>query len=72
MFLLGTLDRRANQAGAIVGMFAGLAALVLIHEMKWLDWTWYVLAGALVTFVVGALASLIFGTRTATREQRDA
>jgi len=45
---------------------------VLIHGMKWLDWTWYVLAGALVTFVVGALASLIFGTRTATREQRDA
>jgi len=72
MFLLGTLDRRANQTGAIVGMFAGVAALVLIHGMKWLDWTWYVLAGALVTFVVGALASLIFGTRTATREQRDA
>jgi SSS family transporter len=72
IFLLGTLDRRANQAGAILGMFAGLAALVLIHEMKWLDWTWYVLAGALVTFAVGALASLIFGARTATREQRDA
>jgi hypothetical protein len=53
-------------------MFAGLAALVLIHEMKWLDWTWYVLAGALVTFGVGALASLFFGARTSTREQRDA
>jgi len=72
IFLLGTLDRRANQTGAIIGMFAGLAALVLIHEMKWLVWTWYVLAGALVTFGVGALASLVFGARTATREQRDA
>ncbi|MGB6430885.1 MAG: sodium:solute symporter [Candidatus Acidiferrales bacterium] len=72
LFLLGTLDRRANQAGAILGMFAGLAALVLIHKMKWLDWTWYVLAGALVTFAVGALASLIFGARTPTREQREA
>jgi solute:Na+ symporter, SSS family len=66
LFLLGTLDPRANQAGAILGMFAGLAALVLIHEMKWLDWTWYVLAGALVTFAVGALASLILGARNAT------
>ena len=72
IFLLGTLDRRANQTGAIIGMFAGLAALVLIHEMKWLVWTWYVLAGALVTFGVGALASVAFGARTSTREQRDA
>jgi SSS family solute:Na+ symporter len=72
LFLLGTIDRRANQTGAIVGMFAGLAALVLIHEMKWLVWTWYVLAGALITFAVGASVSLIFGARTATPEQRDA
>jgi SSS family transporter len=72
IFLLGTLDRRANQTGAIIGMFAGLTALVLIHEMKWLVWTWYVLAGALVTFGVGALASVAFGARTSTREQRDA
>jgi len=72
LFLLGTIDRRANQAGAISGMFAGLAALVLIHEMKWLDWTWYVLAGAAITFAVGAMTSLIFGPRTETREQREA
>ncbi|MGB6544839.1 MAG: hypothetical protein WBE97_04375, partial [Candidatus Acidiferrales bacterium] len=72
LFLLGTLDRRANQTGAIAGMFAGLAALLLIHEMKWLDWTWYVLAGAFVTFAVGAAVSLIFGPRIATRAQRDA
>ena len=72
LFLLGAIDRRANQAGASMGMFAGLAALVAIHEMKWLDWTWYVLAGALVTFAVGATTSLIFGRRTETREQREA
>jgi SSS family transporter len=72
LFLLGTLDRRANQAGAMIGMFAGLAALVLIHEMRWLAWTWYVLAGALVTFGVGALASLMLGARVETQSQRDA
>jgi solute:Na+ symporter, SSS family len=72
LFLLGTIDARANQTGAIVGMFAGLAALIAIHEMKWLDWTWYVLAGAIVTFAVGAAASVMFGPRMETREQRDA
>jgi len=72
LFLLGTLDRRANQTGALIGMFAGLAALLVIYEMKWLVWTWFVLAGALITFAVGALASLMFGPRTETREQRDA
>jgi SSS family transporter len=72
LFLLGTLDRRANQSGAMIGMFVGLAALVLIHEMRWLVWTWYVLAGALITFGVGALASLMFGTRVETQSQRDA
>jgi solute:Na+ symporter, SSS family len=72
LFLLGTLDRRANQAGAMIGMFAGLAALVLIHEMRWLVWTWYVLAGALITFGVGALASLMVGARVETQSQRDA
>jgi SSS family solute:Na+ symporter len=72
LFLLGTIDRRANQTGAIVGMFAGLAALILIHEMKWLVWTWYVLAGALITFAAGAAASLVLGPRISSREQRDA
>jgi SSS family transporter len=72
LFLLGTLDRRANQTGAMIGMFAGLAALLLIHEMHWLVWTWYVLAGALITFGVGALASLMFGARVETQSQRDA
>ncbi|MGO9640043.1 MAG: sodium:solute symporter [Candidatus Acidiferrales bacterium] len=58
LFLLGFLVRRANAAGAFVGMIAGLAAMLVIHEEKLLVWTWYVLAGAALTFAVGVAASL--------------
>ncbi len=58
LFLLGFLVRRANATGALVGMLAGLAAMLVIQREKLLVWTWYVLAGALITFVAGVLVSL--------------
>jgi SSS family transporter len=69
VFLLGTLTRYATQGGAIVGMIFGFALNVVL----WLDpspiklgpitvphiaFTWYVLIGSIVTFVVGTVASL--------------
>jgi SSS family transporter len=74
VFLLGTLTRYATQAGAIAGMITGFA----LNMTLWLQpaavhvagvtvpkvaWTWYVLIGALVTFAVGSLASLILRPR---------
>ena len=70
VFLLGTLTRTATQGGAIVGMITGFALNVAL----WLQpatriagvtvpkvaWTWYVIIGALVTFAVGSLASVVF------------
>jgi SSS family transporter len=70
VFLLGTLTRYATQEGAIVGMICGFALNLLL----WLDpnpialgpvtiphvaFTWYVLIGSIVTFVVGTVASLL-------------
>jgi hypothetical protein len=43
-------------------MFVGLAAMLYIHFFTPLLWTWYVLAGATITFAVGALASFGGGT----------
>jgi uncharacterized protein YbbC (DUF1343 family) len=75
VFLLGTLTRYATQWGAIVGMITGFA----LNMALWLQpaalriagvavpkvaWTWYVLIGALVTFAVGSLASLVFRKQT--------
>ena len=51
--------RRATPAGALTGMFVGLSAMVYIYFYTPLLWTWYVLAGAAITFVAGALVSFL-------------
>ena len=57
LFLLGTLDRGANALGALIGMFAGLAAVLSIFHFTNVAYTWYFLIGAVVTFFVGSLVS---------------
>ena len=59
LFLLGLLNPRATSRGAITGMFAGLAVILLVWHYTPLAWTWYVLAGTVPTFVVGSLVSLL-------------
>jgi len=61
LFLLGTLDRRANARGALAGMFTGLAAILCIYRFTRVAFTWYVMIGAVVTFLVGALVSRVMG-----------
>jgi solute:Na+ symporter, SSS family len=53
VFLLGVLTRRANQSGAIVGMLCGFGVELYIWLFTRVPWTWYVMIGTLVTFVVG-------------------
>jgi len=85
VFLLGTLTRRATQAGAIVGMIFGFAlnmALWLqsgpIHinnlpllgnvTIPQVAFTWYVLIGAIATFVIGYIVSLLFTAKASHRK----
>jgi SSS family solute:Na+ symporter len=63
LFLLAFLMRKATASGVLIGMFAGFAALVWIHFYTPLLWTWYVPAGAGVTFLTGAIASILTGSR---------
>src|SRR5580698_8899427 len=75
VFLLGTLTRYATQGGAIVGMICGFALNLLL----WLDpnpitlgpitiphiaFTWYVLIGSIVTFLLGSVASFLLPSDT--------
>jgi uncharacterized protein YbbC (DUF1343 family)/CubicO group peptidase (beta-lactamase class C family) len=71
VFLLGTLTKFANEWGASVGMVVGFALNVALWQqpkaivlagvtIPKVAFTWYVLIGAVVTFVVGAVASLFF------------
>ena len=59
VFLLGLLTKSATQNGAIVGMLAGLAAILYIKLQTSIAWTWWVLIGSTVTFAVGYAASFV-------------
>ena len=59
LFLLGTLDRCANTLGALIGMFCGLSATVAVWKWSGVAYTWYVLVGSCVTFLVGFIISRI-------------
>jgi Na+/proline symporter len=67
-FLLGTLTRRANQRGAMVGMVVGFA----LELYLWLDthvpWTWWVMLGTAATFIVGWTVSILLTSREAPGE----
>jgi SSS family transporter len=57
LFLLGTLDRRANAQGALAGMLSGLIAILCVFRLTNVAFTWYVLIGSTVTFIAGAAVS---------------
>ena len=61
LFLLGTIDRRANATGALTGMFFGLAVILYVFKFTTVAFSWYVMIGSVVTFVVGAVTSRIIG-----------
>jgi Na+/proline symporter len=60
VFLLGVLTKRANQNGAMVGMLCGFLIELYIWLGTRVPWTWYVMIGTTVTFVVGYAASIFF------------
>src|SRR6202790_3587500 len=66
LFLLGTFDSHANATGSLVGMFGGLASVLLVLGFTKVAFTWYVLIGSCVTFALGALVSRMFAQRAAT------
>src|SRR5215813_1409181 len=59
LFLLGTLDKRATPTGATIGMFTGLAVILSVWRFTPVAFTWYVLIGSAVTFLVGGVMSRI-------------
>ena len=58
-FLLGTLTRRANQLGAMIGMICGFAVELYLWLRTSVPWTWWVMVGTAVTFGVGWTMSIL-------------
>lgn len=70
VFLLGTWNRLANENGALIGFVSGIGVMIgvqLLHAP--LAWTWFVLAGTIVTFGVGSVASAFWPGTTSFEPQ---
>lgn len=63
LFLLGTLDKKSKAAGALIGMFAGLTTVLWVWRFTGTAYTWYVLIGSSVTFLVGSVVSRLSGNQ---------
>jgi SSS family solute:Na+ symporter len=67
IFLVGTFLRRVSEPPALIGMLVSLACMLYIRFMTPLAWTWYVLLGSLITFVVAYAASFAFAPASAAK-----
>ncbi len=58
IFLLGQWSMKTGQTACLVGAGFGLIAVLSVVGSPDVAWTWYVLTGTTVTFIVGKLATL--------------
>ena len=67
LFLLGTFDKKASGTGATIGMFTGLAVILIIWRFTTVAYPWYFVIGTVVTYFVGSVMSRILPARAAER-----
>jgi SSS family solute:Na+ symporter len=60
VFLVGTFLKRVSEKPALVGMVAGCILMLYVRFYTPIAWTWYVLLGSAITFVVAWGASFAF------------
>lgn len=61
VFLVGTLLKRVSQVPALIGMLVSLGSMLYVFLGTKIAWTWYVLLGSAITFVVAWVVSFAFG-----------
>jgi Na+/proline symporter len=57
VFLLGVLTKRASEGGAMLGMLFGFGFNLYLWLFTGIAFTWYVVLGSALTFIVGYAAS---------------
>jgi solute:Na+ symporter, SSS family len=70
VFLVGTFLRRVSQPPALIGMLVSLGAMLYVFLATKIAWTWYVLLGSMITFVVAWAASFAFSPTTSDQISR--
>jgi Na+/proline symporter len=68
VFLVGTFLRRVSEPPALIGMLASILVMVYVRFWTPLAWTWYVLLGSAVTFLVAWLAGFAFAPAPADKQ----
>jgi Na+/proline symporter len=58
VFLVGTFNRRANEACALLGMLASISLMLYIYFATKIAFPWYPVIGSLTTLAVASVASL--------------
>lgn len=69
VFLVGTFLRRVSEPPALLGMLTSMVVMTYIRFWTPIAWTWYVLIGSVITFLVAWLAGFAF--TPSPRERRD-
>jgi SSS family transporter len=69
VFLVGTFLKRVSEPPALIGMLASMFVMLYIRFWTPIAWTWYVLIGSVITFVVAWLVGFAFAP--APSERRD-
>lgn len=69
VFLVGTFLRRVSEPPALLGMLVSMVVMTYIRFWTPIAWTWYVLIGSLITFLVAWIAGFAFAP--APPERRD-
>src|ERR1700752_1764083 len=68
VFLVGTFLKRVSQPPALIGMVASIATMLYVFFYTKIAWTWYVLIGSIVTFLVSWLAGFAFSPAARSRQ----
>ena len=69
VFLVGTFLRRVSEPPALIGMLVSILVMLYVRFWTPIAWTWYVLIGSAITFVVAWLVGFAFPP--APSERRD-
>jgi SSS family transporter len=67
-FLLGLLLPSVSQRSALIGFAAGIIGMIGVISLKLIAWTWFTMAGVLITISVGWLISRFTDTRSSNHE----
>jgi SSS family transporter len=70
VFLVGTFLRRVSEPPALLGMLVSMVLMTYIRFWTPIAWTWYVLIGSLITFLVAWIASFAFAPAPSDRRDQ--